>query len=403
MRYVTVLLGIAYLAMLHLVTALSYTIPLKPLIRGATNDEVRKGLGKIWSLYKRADPLETPLIDWLGGSDYQWYSTISIGTPPQNLTVLWNTGFSDLVIPRNNCTTCGTTHRTFDPTSSSTFAEAEYGDVFLSFLRSENSTPLASPELAHCNLVYDRVAIGGLAQSSQAIVLCDEYTPSLASMPIDGIIGLAPYGTSGTGERPFFWNLWKTHQLNYPVFSLYLPAREESGAQITLGDVDTTKYVGPITTLSLDPRHYSEWGTWVHHFNGIHVNGQRLPRSLSGNLESQEPPFTEAAAILDTSAAFIQVPDYATARDLYGSLSSEIKPIDTAGAAGNVYINVTLPQTAFNLGEYPGQPGICQAVFVHNAYHDDFGPYWVLGSPLLKTYYTVWDGLKLEVGWAELA
>ncbi|KAI1431718.1 acid protease [Xylaria sp. CBS 124048] len=368
MRYTGFLWGFAFLAMLH-VAVLSHTVALKPLKRGEVNG------GMHWrtrSLFRQ----QVPLLGWLGGSDYQWYSNISVGTPPQNLTVLWNTGFSDLVIPRNNCTTCGASHSTFDPSSSTSYSEAQYGDVFLSFLRSENSTPLATPELAHCNLVYDVVSIGDLAQANQALMLCDSYTPSLAAMPIDGIIGLAPYDRSSTGDRGFFWNLWETHQLKYPVFSLYLPAREEHGAEITLGDVDVTKYVGPITTLALDPEHYEEWGTWVHHFTAIHINGERLPRALS-NASNKDtlPSFPGAAALLDTSAPFIQ----------------------------NVYINVTLPQAAFNLGEYPGQPGVCQAVFVHDAYADNFGPYWVLGSPLLKTYYTVWDGLNLEVGWAELA
>ncbi|KAI2638133.1 acid protease [Xylaria nigripes] len=398
MRLTAFILGIVYMTMLRGVVSLSYTVDLKPLIKGE-----RRSLPNTRSPCKGAYSPNTPLGKWFGGSDYQWYSNISIGTPPQNLTVLWNTGFSDLVIPRNNCTTCGALREAFDPSSSTSFAEAQYGDIFLSFLRGENSTPLASPELAHCNLVYDQVVIGDLAQSNQAIMLCDEYSPSLASMPIDGIIGLAPYDASRSDERPFFWNLWKTHQLKYPVFSLYLAAEEEPGAQITLGDVDTTKYVGPITMLGLDADHYSKWGTWVYHFNAIHVNGQQLPHSISGNLESKQAPFSGSAALLDTSAAFIQVPDYTTARDLYGSLSSDIKLIDPAGAAGDIYINVTLPQTAFNLGEYPGQPGTCQAVFVHNAYKDNFGPYWVMGSPLFKAYYTVWDGLGLQVGWAQLA
>ncbi|KAI3329246.1 acid protease [Xylariaceae sp. AK1471] len=402
MKSTALLLLAAFSAMLHAVYALSWAVPLKSFIQDEVKNSTRWGLLSAQLLRKRDYRFYIPLTNWLGHSDFQWYSTISIGTPPQNLTVLWDTSFSDLLILQNSCTTCGV-HKTFNPTRSSSFSNAQYGELSLLFTTSKNSTPLASPELAHCNLVYDRVALGDLAQSNQGMILCDDYTPSFAEMPIDGIIGLAPYDTSYIGERSFFWNLWKTHQLNYPVFSLYLPAGEANKAQITLGDVDTTKYVGPITTLSLDPHHYRKWGTWVHHFNAIHVNGQRLPRSVSGDVIGKQAPFSGAAAILDTGAAFIQVPDHETARDLYGSLSSAIKPIDPAGAADNVFINVTLPRSAFNLGEYSGLPGICQAVFNHKMSKDTVSPYWILGSPLLKSYYTVWDGLGLQVGWAELA
>ncbi|KAI8623850.1 acid protease [Xylariaceae sp. FL1651] len=401
MKSAILLLHAVFLVIIHVVVARSWTVPLQSLSQGRISDDTRWRLPSTCPLNKRVSRHDVPLTDWLGDSDYQWYSTISVGTPPQNLTVLWDTGFSDLIIPQKNCTTCGI-HRSFNPANSSSFSEARDGQLPLPFFTSENSTPLAAPEYAHCNLVYDQVAIGNLSQSHQGIILCNDYTPSLAEMPVDGIIGLAPHGVSYTGETSFFWNLWETNQLKYPVFSLYLPAGEAHGAQITLGDVDQTKYVGDITNLGLDPDHFQEWATWVHHFTAIHVDGQQLPRSISGNNTVRQAPFAGAAAILDSGTAFIQVPDYDTARDLYDSISGAIQPIDPAGAANNVYINVTLPASAFNLGEYPGQPGVCQAVFTHNRYNNSVGPYWILGSPLLQAYYTVWDGLSLQVGWAEL-
>lgn len=72
------------------------------------------------------------------------------------------------------------------------------------------------------------------------------------------------------------------------------------------------------------------------------------------------------------------------------------------------YFNLTLTHNFFNLGEYPGQPGICQAVFSHPVIPiaDPLGegrPVWILGSPILKEYYTVWDGLNLKVGFAKSA
>ncbi|CAJ2512165.1 Uu.00g051800.m01.CDS01 [Anthostomella pinea] len=69
--------------------------------------------------------------------------------------------------------------------------------------------------------------------------------------------------------------------------------------------------------------------------------------------------------------------------------------------SGHVSMNVTLPAGSFNLGEYPGQLGICQAVF-NSPGNMDAGSLWIIGSPLLKAYYTVWDGLNHKIGWATL-
>lgn len=65
-----------------------------------------------------------------------------------------------------------------------------------------------------------------------------------------------------------------------------------------------------------------------------------------------------------------------------------------------------MPAGAFNLGEYPGHDGICQTLFLNPVSPvSDLASIWVLGGPLLKGYYTVWNGThpeQLQFGVAEL-
>ena len=56
----------------------------------------------------------------------QYVGTITIGTPPQSLAVVLDTGSSDLWIPGRGCTLCGN-HASFDHSKSSTYRALKAG------------------------------------------------------------------------------------------------------------------------------------------------------------------------------------------------------------------------------------------------------------------------------------
>ncbi|KAI1487752.1 aspartic peptidase domain-containing protein [Biscogniauxia mediterranea] len=406
----------------------SQTITLKSraIASNATNDTRWRVSNPRQKRNDSTTVLPVPLTDWFDRVDNQWYSNISIGEPPQDITVLWDTGSNILLIPGSNCTTCG--NRTlFNPHSSFTFMPLPYSDTSIEFSTGPDSIPLAEPEGASGIVAIDEVAVGddfdGLVYEAQAFLLCDEYAPSLARMPIDGIIGLAPQNTSAIGQPSFFWNLWAMGALDAPVFALYIPGAGTRGAdtaELTLGGVDPDRFTGDITYLDLSDDPTMFLGQWVLEQTALYINGSA--DALSPPSASRHP---RTYAVLDSGTPFIQTPDYDTARALYARVSPAIRQIDPAGAWGaacdeveraaaaaefvfalrgadGAQVNVTLPRAAFNLGEYPGQPSVCQAVFNNYILPEGGQAFWLLGSPLLKAYYTIWDGLNRKVGWAQL-
>lgn len=50
---------------------------------------------------------------------------LSVGTPPQSMTVVFDTGSSDVWIPGEGCTSCGK-HATFAAAESSSYAPVDY-------------------------------------------------------------------------------------------------------------------------------------------------------------------------------------------------------------------------------------------------------------------------------------
>lgn len=231
-------------------------------------------------------------------------------------------------------------------------------------------------------------------------------------------------GIKGVSSTSWYWELVADGQLDSPYYSFYLPAGNITGGEVTLGGIDDTKYTGDIQWTNCPTVATETFEAYILDQFAIYSDGALL------NNGSSDVPMPEGWAILDTGTAFMQTPDYETAKNIYAQISPNITQIDAAGAwgapcdelaaiapdltftlggtsAANA-VNVTIPKESFNLGEYPGLDGICQAIF--NNPSDGIGgswffgdtAYWLVGSPLLKQYYTVWDGQGLKIGWAQI-
>lgn len=240
--------------------------------------------------------------------------------------------------------------------------------------------------------------------------------------------------------------------LNSVVYGLYLSSGDASpaaGGELTLGGVDESKFAAGSTLewVSLDETLATAHGQWVVDMPAIFVNGEQLlidSNALAADIASSSSesaentntdttiadtnemvPYPQSIVqVLDSGTSFIMAPSYTVAQALYAQISPKIYQIDPVvgtwgascadmdGLANSADIsftidtlNVTLPSRVFNLGPYSSSlPEVCQAVvnnWVDPLYYDGKG-LWELGSPLLKNYYTAWDGAALKVGFAPL-
>lgn len=333
-----------------------------------------------------------------------------------------DSGSSRLLLPANNCTSCGQ-QRLFDFSKSSTFSWTPESFSEVSFGTNGDTIPVSGPQLANCVNVSDSVSIQGVTTENYRFILCDQQDPSFSAQgEIDGILGL-PIEADEMGPG-FQWALHDAGLLASPVFVIYTPPGQISGGQLTLGGLDENKYEGSLTYVDLNQGLALFKGTWVMDIETIFINGEQL--QITPNTSAVEAGYPQALSILDTGTAHVQAPTYQIARDIYATISPdiyEIDPVGTWGAPcsvmeaitpditflfgydGATQANVTLPGKSFNLGPYPGKDDICQAVITHSSYgqvNDDGRGVWIIGSPLLKQYYTAWNGRDLRVGFAPL-
>lgn len=343
-------------------------------------------------------------------------------------TAFFDTATSLFIIPSSNCSSC-TNLTLFDPGKSSTFSSLPGTDEHPIFTSGVDSIPLAQPEAPQCKSVHDDVSLsfGQLKVNKQSITLCYTYTDALEKSTISGIMGMG-IGDPSLNDNSWFSNLVDGRQVDSAVFSFYIPPGNLAGGQVTLGGVDESKVDGDIRWTNLSADATPEIFTYVLDQSAIYAGGKIIySNSTNGGNSTNGSEAFASYALLDTGTAFMQAPDFDTAKSIYAQISPDITQIDPAGAWGapcdkmdsiapdltftlgtnDEALNLTIPSKYFNIGEYPGHPGICQALFNNptkgNEMALDGVGVWIAGSPLLNKYYTVWDIASLRIGWGKLA
>ncbi|XP_025142257.1 pregnancy-associated glycoprotein 1 isoform X2 [Bubalus bubalis] len=143
--------------------------------------------------------------------DLMYVGNITIGTPPQEFQVVFDTGSSDFWVPSDFCTSPAcSTHVRFIHLQSSTF-------------RPTNKTFRITYGSGRMKgvVVHDTVRIGDLVSTDQPFGLSvEEY--GFEGRAYDGILGLNYPNISWSGAIPIFDKLKNQGAISEPVFAFYL-------------------------------------------------------------------------------------------------------------------------------------------------------------------------------------
>ncbi|NXW88885.1 PEPC protein, partial [Alopecoenas beccarii] len=141
-----------------------------------------------------------------------YFGEISIGTPPQNFLVLFDTGSSSLWVPSTYCQSppCYN-HAKFNPSASSTFASTgrtynvSYGSGTLTVL-----------------LGRDTLRIQNITVTNQEFGLSkNQPTQPFYYADFDGILGMGYPSLEAGGMSTVLQGLLQHNQLAQPIFSVY--------------------------------------------------------------------------------------------------------------------------------------------------------------------------------------
>ncbi|KAI8828741.1 aspartic peptidase domain-containing protein [Chytriomyces cf. hyalinus JEL632] len=325
----------------------------------------------------KADP---PTVELTNFMNAQYFGEVSIGTPPQTFTAVFDTGSSNLWVPSTRCSSIACwLHRRFDATKSSTFKEngtefaIQYGTGALEGVISEDTISIGGAEISKL----------GFGESVK------EPGFTFVVARFDGILGLG-YDTIAVQKVvPPFYGMINQKLIDVPLFSAWLGDNADggSGGEIMFGGIDTARFTGPLVWSPVVRKAY-----WEVAFSNFTVDGV----SISVNAPS---------AAIDTGSSLIVTPT-ADADAINAKIGA------TKNAQGQFTVDCdaipTLPDISLTISGVPhtlsakdyilqvgGLKGSCVSGFMGMDLPIDI---WIIGDVFLRKYYTVYDLGNNRVG-----
>ncbi|NWY51327.1 PEPE protein, partial [Chionis minor] len=199
----------------------------------------------IGTKFPRAFPKGTevatePLLNTL---DMEYYGTISIGTPPQDLTVVFNTSSSNLWVPSISCSSLACqNHQMFNPLQSSTYKSTGQ-KLSIHYGTREMEGTVGS----------DTVTLASLMDTNQLFGLSTtEPGQFFVHVKFDGILGLGYPNLAVDGIMPVFDSTVNESLLEDNLFSVCPgePWDDMMGTMVIFGGIDESYFTGCINWIS---------------------------------------------------------------------------------------------------------------------------------------------------------
>uniref|UniRef100_A0A663MBM4 Peptidase A1 domain-containing protein n=1 Tax=Athene cunicularia TaxID=194338 RepID=A0A663MBM4_ATHCN len=365
-----------------------------PLRKGRSMREVMRASGVLEGVLKglKGDPgrkyllsdtvAYEPLTNYLNSF---YFGEISIGTPPQNFLVLFDTGSSNLWVPSTYCRTpaCGehpSGHRAGGPHPSDTPSTLQAGAL--------------TGKSGRADGVWGSLSIQNIVVKNQEFGLSlDEPSSPFYYLDFDGILGLAYPGVGISGYNTLIQNMMQQNQLTEPIFSFYYSRNPtyNYGGEVILGGVDTQLYTGEVLWTPVVQEFY--WKIGIEEFS--------IGPSATGWCSQG------CHGIVDTGTFLLTIPGQfmsAFLQQLGAEENDEGYIVDCSSVPSmpTLYFAISGAQLSLPPSVYVlNNNGVC-SVGVESTYVSSTNgqPLWILGNVFLRQYYSIFDIANNRVGFA---
>ncbi|KAI9276214.1 endopeptidase [Sporodiniella umbellata] len=321
-----------------------------------------------------------PLSNYMNA---QYYGEITLGTPPQTFTVVFDTGSSNLWVPSTHCTSIACfLHKRYDASSSSTYSKngtefaIQYGTGSLEGFISQ-----------------DTLNVGGLQVDGQGFAeSVKEPGLTFAFAKFDGIFGLGYDTISVKHTTPPFYHMANRDLVDEPLFSFWLnDAAEgsEEGGELLLGGINPDRYHGDIHWSDVQRKGYWEIKMENIKFGGEYIDIDPVGAAIDTGSSLLVAPTTVAALINKELGA---------EKNWAGQYTLDCATVPSLPEFCFVFHgkDFCLQGKDYVL-EVQGQ---CISGFMGMDIPEPAGPLWIVGDVFLRKFYSVYDLGNHRVGLA---
>merc|ERR1712070_1166416 len=320
--------------------------------------------------------------------DAQYYGTIQVGSPAQDMRVIYDSGSSNLWVS-NIKPGVLSKHQYYDHSKSSTYVangtvfNIQYGSGPVSGVYSEET-----------------VSIGGIAIPEYTFAEVDNVKglgPAYSVGHFDGICGMGWDGISVDNVETPLRALVNSGKLDAPVFAFYLGSGGADG-ELTLGGVNPARYTGDFTYVPVVEMVPGVTGYWEIVLDDVTVNGQSVSSAKRGVVDSGTSlmvvPTDEikavAAAVGAKQLSIIPPLNREYTIDCNASSPSIDFQID-----GNTY---SLTSDDYKIADGPE----CLFAFMGQDIPAPVGPLIIMGDVFMRAHYVKFDEGNKQVGFAKI-
>lgn len=318
----------------------------------------------------------------------EYYGKISVGTPPQDFAVVFDTGSGNLLLPSQGCNdeACKA-HKRFNIRNSTTavdigFASSPDKPLPKGGDRDVVTITFGTGEISGL-YVKDRICVGEVCTHGNFVAATEESDEPFGLVPFDGILGL---GLQQMSEGPHF-NVFdcmiRDHVLKTNVFAVFFGATDSEESEVTFGEYKKSRMASEMFWIPV-----STPGYWQVDMEDIIIQGERQ-RLCHGNCQ----------VAVDTGTSLMAGPtDIVTA--LTGTLKvlnncSNFEELPDIGFSVGGHILTLRPENYVDRSEDG-----CSLALMTLDIPPPKGPLFIFGDPFLRRYYTAYDREALQIGFA---
>lgn len=304
----------------------------------------------------------------------QFIGEISIGSPPQYIPVIFDTGSGNLwVNSLENKNDKNSSNKSYDRSRSSKFRKLGFG-VEVTFGTGVISGEINEETIGISNIKIPKQKFGEILSEQGEVFQIGKFS---------GILGLGYPSLAAYNGTTILDSIMSNKLLKRNIVSFYYSYNENTDGQVTFGYIDESKYSGDLKYYDVIEQHY-----WTIKLDDILYDGKTLGFCKNG-----------CKAVIDTGTTLISGPTV----ELYTLLS--MIPVENDCIGLNFAKNLTF---VFNNDSYTLNPyeyinisnSTCQALMMPLDINKSNIPTWILGDVFLQKYFTVFDRDLNKVGFA---